>query len=71
MMMEKYILLFALLIINGLYSQVGVEYPLSTRGIDVPNGSYIKDLNNEYFQYIGVWKGTWGGENFNFRFKKS
>ncbi len=39
------------------YGQEGVEVPLSTFG-NVPNGTYIKDIDNVYLPYIGVWKGT-------------
>jgi len=38
-------------------------YPLNTN-TDVPNGAYIKDLNNELIPYEGTWKGTWDNKTF-------
>ena len=33
-------------------------YPLRTY-TDVPDNSYLQDINNELNDYIGTWKATW------------
>ncbi|KMQ67722.1 hypothetical protein ACM39_12850 [Chryseobacterium sp. FH2] len=45
-------------------------YPLNTSTLDVPNGSYIKDINNELDQYIGLWKANWQGKTIYLDLKK-
>ena len=47
----------ALLFASITFAQEGVEVPLSTY-VDVPNGTYIKDMQNVYLPYIGTWKGV-------------
>lgn len=47
-----------------IWSQEGVEVPLTTSFYDVPSGTYKKDLNNVLDPYIGVWKGTLNGRQF-------
>ena len=46
------------------------EYPLGTDPSDIPANSYIKDTNNDYNKYIGLWKGTWDGKTVFLEFKK-
>lgn len=40
-------------------------YPLNTYPLDVPVGSYLKDLNNELNPYIGRWKASHNGKYIN------
>lgn len=58
--MKKILILFTLHLILLSCAQI---YPLNTN-IDVPNGAYIKDLNNELIPYEGTWKGIWGNKTF-------
>ena len=37
---------------------------------DIPNGAYIKDVNNLLDKYIGTWKGNYQGDTFEFRIVK-
>ncbi len=46
------------------WSQEGVEVPLNTSFLDIPSGTYKKDLNNVLDPYIGVWKGTLNSRRF-------
>lgn len=32
--------------------------PLNTKREEIPNGAYLKDLNNELESYIGTYKST-------------
>lgn len=34
------------------------------------NISYVKDINNRLNQFVGTWKGSFGGKNYEFRFVK-
>lgn len=36
-------------------------YPLRTY-TDVPDNSYLKDMNNELDDYVGTWKATWNNK---------
>lgn len=38
------------------------QYPLNVNFTTVPNGSYIKDTNNEYNKFIGTWKANVGNK---------
>ncbi|SHM87712.1 hypothetical protein SAMN05444360_12034 [Chryseobacterium carnipullorum] len=65
----KNIFLLLILISNLIYSQQ--IYPLYTEGkIDLPSGSYFKDLNNELNPYVGLWKGNWNGKIVYLEFRK-
>lgn len=48
------------LIIN-LMSCKAQTLPLSTSFLDIPNGAYIKDTNNELNPYIGIYKANFNG----------
>lgn len=37
---------------------------------DIPEGTYLKDINNRFDKYIGVWKGTYNAKNYEFRVTK-
>lgn len=52
----------------NLYSQPGVIVPKGTLSFEVPNGTYIKDLDNEYLPYVGTWKGILDGKEYTFVF---
>ncbi|MDV7696312.1 hypothetical protein N6B72_05200 [Chryseobacterium soli] len=62
-------LLYILLIFISI-SVLGQEYPLGTNPSDLPAYSYIKDTNNEYNKYVGIWKGNWNGKTVYLELKK-
>lgn len=68
--MKKLILLGCLLII-GISCKAQTIVPVEksieykeTGGI--PDGVYLKDINNLLLKYIGTWKGTYEGKNYTF-----
>ena len=65
--MRKILYLTILLISLCFHAQ---EYPLKTSPFDVPPNSYIKDTNNEYDKYLGLWKGEWNGKTIYLELKK-
>lgn len=65
--MKKLIYIFSLLISCYTLAQ---EYPLNTSSFDIPDHAYIKDTNNEYDKYVGVWKGDWNGKTVYLELKK-
>lgn len=65
--MKLYFLSLILFLCNPLVAQI---YPYDTNPLDVPNGAYIKDTNNELDKYIGVWKGTWSGKTLYLDLRK-
>ncbi|MDA9339701.1 hypothetical protein N9Q68_01885 [Polaribacter sp.] len=34
---------------------------------DLEDGAYIKDINNVLDKYVGTWKGTYSGKNYEFK----
>ena len=64
--MKKITTLALLLVAFVLKAQI---YPLNTY-TDVPNNSYIKDINNELLPYVGTWKGTWDNKVIYIYFKR-
>ncbi|MCY0968746.1 DUF6705 family protein [Chryseobacterium wangxinyae] len=65
--MKKIIYIF-LLFISEIYS--AQEYPLHTDIFEIPDNAYLKDVNNEYDKYIGLWKGEWNGKTLYLELKK-
>lgn len=51
-------------------SQEGVEVPLNSLSFEHPNGTYIKDFNNIFQPYIGIWKGEKYGKELILQFVK-
>jgi len=47
---------------------VPVEKSLDYRiaGNGIPEGTYLKDVNNLLSKYVGTWKGTYAGKNYTF-----
>ncbi len=45
-------------------------YPLNTSLDNLPDNAYLKDTNNELDQYVGLWKGNWGGKTLFLELKK-
>ncbi len=39
-------------------------------GEGIPNGVYLKDVNNLFDNYIGTWKGTYNNISYRFEIKK-
>lgn len=37
---------------------------------DLPDGAYIKDVNNVLGKFVGTWKGTYNNNNYEFRIVK-
>lgn len=54
--------LLSLIIILFSISCKAQQYPLNTNFTTIPNGSYIKDTNNEYDKFIGTWKSVLGNK---------
>ncbi|PNW10938.1 hypothetical protein C1637_25030 [Chryseobacterium lactis] len=65
--MKKIILIFTTIFSFFCKAQ---EYSLNTSPADIPNNAYIKDINNELDQYVGLWKGTWNGKILYLDLKK-
>ncbi|WBV56646.1 hypothetical protein PFY10_20910 [Chryseobacterium daecheongense] len=55
------ILLIAGLIINFISCKAQQQYPLNTDYEDIPNNSYLKDLNHELDPYVGKYKANYQG----------
>lgn len=51
----------ALILILNLMSCKAQTLPLNTSFFDIPNGAYLKDLNNELNPYVGVYKANFNG----------
>jgi hypothetical protein len=66
--MKKILIILLLLSINLVFAQQ--IFPLNASKIDRPNGAYYKDLDGELNQYIGTWKGTWGGKTLYLQLRK-
>ncbi|GEN73765.1 DUF6705 family protein [Chryseobacterium lathyri] len=54
-------MLLALTLIISLMSCKAQTLPLNTALLDIPNGSYIKDTNNELAPYVGTYKTNFNG----------
>lgn len=54
-------ILLPLLIIGSLSSCKAQTLPLNTSFLDIPNGAYVKDTNNELNPYIGTYKANFNG----------
>lgn len=46
-------------------------YPLNTLAGDIPDYGYIKDVNGELNQYLGIWKGNWDGKTVLLELRKT
>jgi len=68
--MKKIILTLGLFFGLFLYGQENVA-PLGTLSYDVPDGTYIKDMDNVFQPYVGTWKGSWDGKTFVLRIEKN
>jgi hypothetical protein len=68
--MKKIILIASLLLVYSCYSQPGVVAPRATTlPFEVPNGTYLKDINNEYLPYVGTWKAVKDNKEYTFVFQ--
>ncbi len=65
--MKKIFLFIVLFLFISFKAQT---YPLRTY-YDTPNGSYLKDTNNELSAYEGTWKGSWNNKVIYITFKKN
>lgn len=62
------ILIIALLFFTASCS--AQTYPLNTSIDDLPYNAYLKDINGELDQYVGLWTGTWAGKTLYIEMKK-
>ncbi|MRM86673.1 hypothetical protein LEQ04_03775 [Riemerella anatipestifer] len=53
--MKKILLLVIVLLLHTNCIAQNV-YPLNTSVLDLPQGAYLKDLNDELDSYVGKWK---------------
>ncbi|GAB0156891.1 hypothetical protein CHRYSEOSP005_21580 [Chryseobacterium sp. Alg-005] len=54
-------ILFALTLFIILMSCKAQTLPLNTSFLDIPNGAYVKDTNNELNPYVGIYKTNFNG----------
>jgi hypothetical protein len=47
-----------------------IDYRTGLTGKGTPDGTYFKDVNNLFAQYIGTWKGTIDNKNYTFMITK-
>lgn len=45
-------------------------FPLGTSPGDIPDNAYIKDTNNDFDKYVGLWAGTWNGKTIFLELRK-
>ncbi len=64
----KLILIFVIFFLSSCKSQQ--VYPLITSINSVPNGSYIKDIDNEYDDFVGIWKASFDNKNITLKISK-
>jgi hypothetical protein len=58
--MKYYIIIITMLTFTS-YGQEGIIIPLDPPvEYDIPNGTYVQDMNFDFFPYIGTWEGNWG-----------
>lgn len=68
-MKTKIILFIGILYSSISYGQIlSLDYDTDNK---IPDGAYIKDINNLFQSYIGTWQGTWDGKTFTVEFKKN
>lgn len=70
-MTMKNIKLSLIIFLIGFTSYSQVTWPLnySTDG-EIPNGTYIKDIDNVFLPYVGTWQGTWNGKTLVLQLQK-
>jgi hypothetical protein len=54
---NPFIIIFCLAFIYSCKAQQQI-YPLITDTSTIPNNSYVKDIDNEYDQFVGTWKSS-------------
>ena len=67
--MKKIIIIAILLLSIKAQSQPGLIVPSNTFLQDIQSGTYIKDMNNEYLPYVGIWKGILNSKEYTFVFQ--
>ena len=65
--MKNLIIIFLMFLSFRAYTQ---EYSLNTSPYDIPVNGYLKDMENKYNKYIGLWKGNWNGKTIYLELKK-
>jgi hypothetical protein len=68
----KKTLFIGLLILStiGCKAQIIAVESFNNYSNDLPDGAYIKDVNNVLGKFIGTWKGTYNNNNYQFRIVK-
>jgi hypothetical protein len=68
---EKIIFITAtLFIIFSCKAQIIAVEDFENYNQELPNGAYIKDINNVLDKYVGTWKGTYNAKNYEFKIVK-
>lgn len=67
--MKRIIVLIVFLFTIKSYCQPGVVVPLNSLDQDIQYGTYIKDIDNTFFPYIGTWKGVLNNKEYTFVFQ--
>lgn len=67
--MKKTVVLILLIILSCKSKIIKVEN-FENYNSDLPDGAYIKDVNNVLDKYVGTWKGVFEGNNYEFRIIK-
>ena len=59
--MKKILIFLGLIQSFIIFSQEGIIIPLDPPvEYDIPNGTYVQDMNFDFAPYIGTWEGNWG-----------
>ncbi|MCT4697565.1 DUF6705 family protein [Tenacibaculum haliotis] len=69
--MKKIIFIIAtLFVIISCKAQIIAVEDFENYNQELPDGAYIKDVNNVLDKYIGTWKGTYNNKNYEFIVQK-
>lgn len=60
--MKHNIFLYIIIVLFSTSCKAQQQFPLNTYYENIPDNSYIKDINNEYNKFIGTWKATLGSK---------
>ncbi len=62
---------YLILLLGSLsFSKAQQIFPLTTKGMELPPNSYIKDTDNQLPDFEGNWKGDWNGKTLILNLKK-
>lgn len=69
-MKKNLITVIAIVCCISIYSQEGVEVPLTTPMFRIESGTYVKDINNVLDPYTGTWEALWEDKKFTLKIEK-